>query len=557
MKTPVSATATLSLAINIKSKEESNAPPALHVVTSVFNSESIDTATDKNAKESLVSIFQLLHPILVLSSRDQFNQKYNSLQSSGMIGQGSGDTEHCDTLFEMAVADDSCLSRCIFALATGKIPVSEAAHLMQRKKMIESWAIVDMIRNHSERSGRGALKDFIGKQLMVNCAPQALYRTLNYTGISTSNATVRLDSLKDSNAKILAGYSFEGKKYDLFLILFDNLGFRVRGGKDNKVGYEQYTALEIVNISKKQLIEWGVYPNAKTNAPGKSMMISIVYFIQMFAYLSFLSNSLILTSGASRERKDWKYAKRNEESSFEIVATPNMNDYNLLGESILEFIEVVMDFESSGKFPSIDMAKELLNDKEKMKYFDLEIPDLRKGVNLGGDQEVFDIEESGEGAKETVSATFETNYDANAAIVDVPLQYDLAADKTLDILLSYSETLADNCLKEDETSEEEGFTPITSEISPYLCGDGNPIWGIYKKLRKCGSAKYKRKMPAYFGGFHLVLETHKKRGSLFGDTHLRDVFRRWRPSDKMLDWVMSPGDPNQINSEMVMYHLGK
>ena len=64
-------------------------------------------------------------------------------------------------------------------------------------------------------------------------------------------------------------------------------------------------------------------------------------------------------------------------------------------------------------------------------------------------------------------------------------------------------------------------------------------------------------MPAYFGGFHLILETHKKRGSLFGDTHLRDIFRKWRPTDKQLDWVMAPGDPNQVDSEIVMYHLGE
>ena len=160
----------------------------------------------------------------------------------------------------------------------------------------------------------------------------------------------------------------------------------------------------------------------------------------------------------------------------------------------------------------------------------------------------------GGGTSETLS-TFDTNYDANSATVDVPIKFDLASDETLDILLSYSEALADNCMK-DQVSKEENYTPISLGISPYLCGDGNPIWGIYKQLRKNG-ANYKRKMPAYFGGFHLVLETHKKRGSLFGDTHLRDIFRKWRPTDKQLDWVMAPGDPNQVDSEIVMYHLGE
>lgn len=103
-----------------------------------------------------------------------------------------------------------------------------------------------MIRSHctpvqsgkKKESERGVLKNYIGKQLMVNCAPQALYRVLGQIGVSTTNETVRVDAIKDCKNKILEGYSLDGKKCNLFLILFDNLGFRVRGGNNNKVGYE-------------------------------------------------------------------------------------------------------------------------------------------------------------------------------------------------------------------------------------------------------------------------------------------------------------------------------
>ena len=98
----------------------------------------------------------------------------------------------------------------------------------------------------------------------------------------------------------------------------------------------------------------------------------------------------------------------------------------------------------------------------------------------------------------TFSCSYETNYEANNAIVDVPMKQDLASDKTLDMLLSYSETLADNVLKQ-KNEEEEDYPPIMSVISPYLLGDGNPIWGIYKQLkREGGSSKYKRKMPVWY-----------------------------------------------------------
>mmetsp|Transcript_31618 Transcript_31618/g.36892 ORF Transcript_31618/g.36892 Transcript_31618/m.36892 type:complete len:106 (+) Transcript_31618:791-1108(+) len=53
-----------------------------------------------------------------------------------------------------------------------------------------------------------------------------------------------------------------------------------------------------------------------------------------------------------------------------------------------------------------------------------------------------------------------------------------------------------------------------------------------------------------FGGFHLLLETHKKRGSIFGTTHLRDFFSKLRNSDKQqLDWVMGPEDPKRTWSQ--------
>ena len=224
---------------------------------------------NKNEKEGLIKIFQFLHPILVPSSLLTFN-KVNCRS----VGSAGDTAEHCDKLFEMAASDNSCLFDCLFALTTGKSAntfsnrVPGGLNLKQKKKMIESFAIADLVRNHSDQNGRGALKDFVGKQLMVNSAPQALYRILNYIGVSTSNEMVRVDAIKDCKEKILDGYSFEGKKYDLFLILFDNLGFRIRKGKTSKVGYEQYTAIEIVNVPKIQLIEWGIYPNKEKNIPG-------------------------------------------------------------------------------------------------------------------------------------------------------------------------------------------------------------------------------------------------------------------------------------------------
>ena len=52
------------------------------------------------------------------------------------------------------------------------------------------------------------------------------------------------------------------------------------------------------------------------------------------------------------------------------------------------------------------------------------------------------------------------------------------------------------------------------------------------------------------------LTAHKKRGAIFANSHLNDVFSSWRTTNGKLKWVTEPGDPNQIESELPMYVLG-
>ena len=89
-----------------------------------------------------------------------------------------------------------------------------------------------------------------------------------------------------------------------------------------------------------------------------------------------------------------------------------------------------------------------------------------------------------------------------------------------------------------------------------LLGDGNPTHMIQNILQEEDetASRYKN-VKAFTGGFHMILEAHRKRGSLFGMSHLEDIFSCWRTSIGQLKWVMNPGDPNQIDSELVMYVL--
>ena len=54
------------------------------------------------------------------------------------------------------------------------------------------------------------------------------------------------------------------------MMLYDNIGFRRRGGKTCGVGYDQFTALQIIEIKKEDLMKWGVYP--KDSSEGEGML---------------------------------------------------------------------------------------------------------------------------------------------------------------------------------------------------------------------------------------------------------------------------------------------
>lgn len=235
---------------------------------------------------------------------------------------------------------------------------------------------------------------------------------------------------------------------------------------------------------------------------------------------------------------------------------PSITEYNLLSKNILDFVALIMDLESKKKLPSYAAAKNAISNEKTAREWVWGAAEISTAYGAKRriseeEMEVFRLETKN-------SPHFVTNYDANNSVLDVPLKQDLATDQALDTLLEYAESLTDRCLEHEseEWEDVEQFDPIMNDMSSFLCGDGNPVWGITKQLRK-NPAKYKRRMKAFFGGFHLVLEAHKKRGKMFGDTHLRDFFKKWRKTEGQLEWVMDPGDPNQVEEELEMYYLGE
>ena len=149
---------------------------------------------------------------------------------------------------------------------------------------------------------------------------------------------------------------------------------------------------------------------------------------------------------------------------------------------------------------------------------------------------------------------YKSNYDTNNVQIDMPMHSDLNKKETCTDLLDYAMQLNDQML---ETKCEEGWEdipPLCINVPMYLLGDGNPTFTMSTVMRE-QNEKYKENVQPYTGGFHCGLEGHCKRGHIFGVSLLEDVFSCWRESGGQLRWVMNPGDPNQINAELIMYEL--
>lgn len=266
--------AQLSISTTDPSNNEST---SVFAISSTIETDKVDRM-NREERKSLQTIFQLLHPILVQPSRQDFCVAFDNKSRPETLNIST-----TSSLYDIAIHDKTVLFACIYALTTGYPLPSLEEHLNdndehgqagENKKYISlTFAVCEMIRNAKWRptkkhGPRSILKEYVGNQLMVNNANNALYHFFNQIGISNSVKTIRKDCVRVFQEKLEEGYCFDGKKYDLFLILFDNLGFKVRG-RAGRVGYDQYTPLQIINVKKQDMIRWGVYPDRESGREGE------------------------------------------------------------------------------------------------------------------------------------------------------------------------------------------------------------------------------------------------------------------------------------------------
>lgn len=129
------------------------------------------------------------------------------------------------------------MHRCVFALGTDNIISTAKFHHAKSEKVVyQTFVATEILRGVKVK--HTAMNDLISNQLMVNYAPQEIYRILNSVGISSSNNRIRLSDIKDGNEALEAGFNVDVKRWNMIVMAYNNCGFIRRGAV--KVGIQIY-----------------------------------------------------------------------------------------------------------------------------------------------------------------------------------------------------------------------------------------------------------------------------------------------------------------------------
>lgn len=379
-----------------------------------------------------------------------------------------------------------------------------------------SFAASDIIRS-LQQPRIGALKTIIGGQLVASPIPRGFQRILNKFGIAPSNQHNRIKELRASFETLQQSLGDEIDPHDLWMILYDNIGFRKCG---NRPGWWQFVALQLLCVKRDELKTKGFYDIAHTPRD---------------------------------DGKIWDDVKSTV--SFQEVLGTNDADINSLAKTVLAPIDVLLDMESKGQLPTTQECFDLC--KADTFEWPFSVTDAlgKRLVEKEGATPLSTTQVYVNNNQAPPQMTL-TNYDANNVMVDRPIELDLNSKEAVESLMEYGLQLLKKVVGAEVRDEEwAGVEKIMNEYGVALLGDGNPTYMMNNLLREKDDV-YGGKIRSFFGGFHLMLESHRKRGDLFAKAHLEDFFSSWRTSEGQLKWVMNPGDPNQINAELVMYVLG-
>jgi hypothetical protein len=228
---------------------------------------------------------------------------------------------------------------------------------------------------------------------------------------------------------------------------------------------------------------------------------------------------------------------------------PTTNDFSLLGETVYAIFDAVLDVSAKGLMFSYEDAEKMLEENQEWLY---ELPDLFGSMRLigqDGDHTAQEVDCDSDGSRPTVNSS--THFDANDATVDNAINADLSTKTALLKLHNYAKRLTGMLLDEPCPEGWESVIPIAQNIRNNLNCDGAPTQTLNRMILE-GVVQCQ----TIVAGFHAGLSCHKANGKLHGLTHLFAIFSCWRFTEGQLKWVFEPGDPGQIQDELIMAMFG-
>ena len=328
--------------------------------------------------------------------------------------------------------------------------------------------------------------------------------------------------------KLSEGWSPRGRKWDMVIYLFDNLGFKSLGGK--KVGYEQFTTVQIISIPRVKLIEWGIYPSI-----GK---------------VSEFDNTIWNNRTWDDERKAVQ-----EDRLVEMLG-PQESDYDNLNNHFLSKITYIISILS--ELPNYNAVKAYVNSDKSTNNECNNVSVLRK--MWSGNENLNECEVTTEVLKDDVgNIGYDMNVlDINHATPDVTQNLDLNSLSTVKLLAQNALNIRKNCLDDiTTTSDNEHWkkvTPIMESVGVAFAGDGSPSYAASTLKDEEPDKWYD--LYVNNGGWHNMLIGERLLGKLFGPTICKDgIYTMWRPTEAQKKWVFSPGDPRDAVEERNMVHL--
>ena len=234
-------------------------------------------------------------------------------------------------LYNMTKNDNTLLRRLMNALGVGRL-LSDTrqeeednkgdTNYEKRSRLSLSCA---MILRQASQLKSTLLHDACSEILRIFNVSTKAHKFLNDFGLCSSRQQLYLNEMKKVHTLLENGYGFkfEERKWDYFITVYDNVGFRVRGAK---CGYDQYIALQLLIISVERLKAAGFYQTD----PSKPKI--------------------------DRKRLNWEDVRKNCDAPYDIFE-PAQHEYDELAYHHLTMIDEILRI--TNDLPTYDELKQL------------------------------------------------------------------------------------------------------------------------------------------------------------------------------------------------------